>query len=711
MSLPSVAPRPDLTPPWSSRQSWPPPRTASMGGSPCGLPLQRPAVAYVPSPCRAGLRSVPRLHENSGSPRLQGEHQLRPATRRPPKPAAAKEPVASSRLAPGVRAPEVPGPAREEPSARSCPKLSSSPPPAASTAAVPAMPKVLPPPLAPADVRPMRSPSFLAPPSPSPGPARMLGPASPKRNASFVASPRCGTPTAPSSVPSMTQVPDSMLPTSSASFVAPPPPPPPCMSLSASQPDLQSPPATQRVIPMPQQGRPHFAHSPSWMAAASPLPTQSTADRSSAGGTTPSAPHPQLAIAVPSMQGQPPGVTNCLTWAPPDMAGGQPPLSRGLSFVPPPEPGFGMTQLGVSWVPPPSEVGVGLQPSLSWVPPPTDAGANLVPSLSWIPPPQVSVPALSFVSASASRQHPAKISTGIVNADSVLEAPTHLGICDGVSGVHHLGIPPDELPRDLLQSCGAKLESMARFSANVDDGTWLTGLIEEAFDATEAYGATTLLLATLRDANLVTASLGDCALLVLRPCSFTPLQLRPILKTEPGRYDSRRPVQVQRLHGFSDANAHTVIKGAMVSTTPVQHGDLLVMGSDGLFDNLRDEDIQLAVERGCAGFGGGGLPPPLPDPGRRRSSLQPPTPPALAPGPAQLQRTAEALVELAIARVKLDPPEAERQEPWGAQGGDVPANNADDTTALVAAVVLPDEVDDAGEDEEPLESCAGVINF
>jgi len=433
--------------------------------------------------------------------------------------------------------------------------------------------------------------------------------------------------------------------------------------------------------------------------------------------------HPSNSWAPP-----PVALQQSQSFVPPPVAAPQLPLSRAPSYTPPIVPVPGQAGQSHSWVPNPSAAGMGTHPGMQCAVPTAGLGTCPAPGLQWLQRPAgpeaagrpavapaalgpaSAVSDLRFVSAAFSRQHPAKVNTGIVNADAVDEGPAHLGICDGVSGVHHLGIPPDELPRELLRSCRARLQAAAR-PAEADDGTWLTGLIEEAYDATRAYGATTLLLAALRGSDLVTACLGDCALLVLRPCSLQPLRLRPIFKTEPGRYDSRRPVQVQRLHGFSDANAHTVIQGAMVSTTPVLPGDLLVIGSDGLFDNLRDEDIQLAVERGCAGFGGGGLPPPLPDPGRRRSSLQPPTPPALAPGPAQLQRTAEALVELAIARVKLDPPEAERQEPWGAQGGDVPANNADDTTALVAAVVLPDEVDDAGEDEEPLESCAGVINF
>jgi len=140
-------------------------------------------------------------------------------------------------------------------------------------------------------------------------------------------------------------------------------------------------------------------------------------------------------------------------------------------------------------------------------------------------------------------------------------------------------------------------------------------------------------------------------------------------------------VQVQRLPGFRDENAHIVISEVMVSTTPIQPGDILVVGSDGLFDNLRDQDIQMAVEQFCAS--------PV------RAS-------GLLPERELLQRTAEVLVDLAIASVNFAAASAPDEKLSG--------RNADDTTALVAMVVGSPEVctfsDD--EEEERLESCSGL---
>lgn len=488
---------------------------------------------------------------------------------------------------------------------------------------------------------------------------------------------------------------DSMMTTQSHAFAG--------LAYGMSPSGLRTPPAPQpRTLHMLHQFiPPPITNSPSWVQGPGLVPSQSS-DRllfmtNLVGSMTPSAPPPPF----PPMHGPSLGLARSLTWMPPDIATVQQQLQRGPSFVPPVEQPRASIMQSLSWAPPLAEAAgyVDSQPSLSWAPPCSDAANGSTArqqTLSWVPPAApVSFPELHFVSAAATKQHPAKISTGIVNADIVMETTMHLGICDGVSGVHHLGIPPDELPRDLLHHCREKLMYSGGRHSNKEDGAWLVGLIEDAFDATQAYGATTLLLATLRDTNLVTASLGDCALLVLRPSSLRPFRLRPIFKTVPGRYDSRRPVQVQRLHGFSDANAHTVIQGAMVSTTPVQHGDLLILGSDGLFDNLRDEDVQRTVEDCCASALNAAA----------CAGSQP-----LMPSCAQLRHVAAALVDLAIASVRLNRGEdAGCSAPWGGHGGDVPANNADDTTALVAAVVQSASPT-AMRDDEPLESCAGVID-
>merc|ERR1740130_2217843 len=72
-----------------------------------------------------------------------------------------------------------------------------------------------------------------------------------------------------------------------------------------------------------------------------------------------------------------------------------------------------------------------------------------------------------------------------------------------------------------------------------------------------------------------------------------------MFKTTPTRYDATKPVQVQRLPHMPVDRTHTVIQGAKLDACVVQSGDYIVMGSDGLFDNLQDDDIQRLIERHC----------------------------------------------------------------------------------------------------------------
>jgi len=702
----------------------------------------------VPSPCRTRSHhrcSAPGLHHFDGYPRPPAPEphaSRRPGQRRPPR-LVPREPVAT---APGAFQRGQQNQQRQQQQqqhSNSQPSLHF----ASNNAAVLTGASMLHPHggsghgatavanlLAPSeDSRPIstqRSASFVTASPSGQRPGHMHGAQSPSRSPFFVASPRTpahatnisaqqneGTPTmlgpSPSFVTTGFGPGSAALPVGPAvvpGYRTPPAPQKRAARCAQQHPEQQQPlchSPSWRATPQPstavQQPQHPMCHSPSWRAPPQPSPAENMPPllHGIASSMTPSLPPPSLALngggLPPALPAPPNGIPRSLTWMPPPEAlmHQQHQLRHEQSYVPPLElPGKARVQ-SFSWAPPATDMVAGFfpaKPSFSWVPPAVEGTRQ--PSLSWIPPPATAAAdcsELRFVSAWASKQHPAKASSGIVNADAVMETTMHLGICDGVSGVAHLGIPPDELPRDLLTCCREKLLSCSGRPTNTDDGTWLTGLIERAFDSTQAYGATTLLLATLRGSNLVTASLGDCALLVLRPCSLWPFRLRQIFKTAPGRYDTRRPVQVQRLHGFSDANAHTVIQGAMVSTTPVQHGDLLIIGSDGLFDNLQDDDVQHAVEDCCM------------------AALGPPGSPPIVPSPAQLRHVAATIVDLAIANVRLDQPDDAQCLPWSGHGGDVPANNPDDTTALVATVIQPPTPQPS--DDEPLESCAGVIDL
>merc|ERR1712014_93146 len=69
--------------------------------------------------------------------------------------------------------------------------------------------------------------------------------------------------------------------------------------------------------------------------------------------------------------------------------------------------------------------------------------------------------------------------------------------------------------------------------------------------------------------------------------------------TEPLRFDHNKPYQIARLEGVPEEQIAHVISRTRVSYTTVQHGDIIVMGSDGIFDNLHNEDVVSLVEKTC----------------------------------------------------------------------------------------------------------------
>lgn len=304
-----------------------------------------------------------------------------------------------------------------------------------------------------------------------------------------------------------------------------------------------------------------------------------------------------------------------------------------------------------------------------------------------------------FNSASTSRQHPIKTEMGAIEADVVEEAPCFLGVCDGVSEVQRLGIPPDEFPRELLQRTREGFEERdARIvnemnhrswpSAVPRDGSWLVDIIQDSYKIAETQGSTTMLLAVIEETNrLLVANLGDCCLLNLRRIPTQPQRLQIVYKTEARRFDHNKPFQIAKLDNVDEPQMANLIRSTRVDAVPTQHGDILVMGTDGVFDNLHDEDVVRIVERTC--------PWTPPAPGYNRIPQQPmwgafqslPSAPAVA----QLECAADAIVGEALNSVcKAEVDEKTGQMKWPPGARQTPSGlggKADDTTVIVGTVV------------------------
>ncbi|KAF3630243.1 putative protein phosphatase 2C 1 [Capsicum annuum] len=103
-------------------------------------------------------------------------------------------------------------------------------------------------------------------------------------------------------------------------------------------------------------------------------------------------------------------------------------------------------------------------------------------------------------------------------------------------------------------------------------------LIKGAHAATSSIGSATVIVSIFENGILKIASVGDCGLRVIRKGQM-------IFSTFPLEHYFDCPYQLS-----SEAVTQTYLD-AIVSTVDLQVGDTIIMGSDGLFDNIFDQEI------------------------------------------------------------------------------------------------------------------------
>jgi serine/threonine protein phosphatase PrpC len=99
----------------------------------------------------------------------------------------------------------------------------------------------------------------------------------------------------------------------------------------------------------------------------------------------------------------------------------------------------------------------------------------------------------------------------------------------------------------------------------------------------------------LKGANLVSANLGDSGYLVIRPKANGEVQL--VFKSEELQHSFNFPYQLGPQS--SDRPDH-----ADIHTMPVQIGDLVILGTDGLFDNFDERQICAVVQAAISASNG-----------------------------------------------------------------------------------------------------------
>jgi len=213
---------------------------------------------------------------------------------------------------------------------------------------------------------------------------------------------------------------------------------------------------------------------------------------------------------------------------------------------------------------------------------------------------------LSLVSGAHSIPHPAKAKTGGEDAHFVHDGKifSAIGVADGVgSNSFEHGIDAALFPRGLMSS-QTDLLNAHDWSQRPPDPV---GMLKHAWNhvVTEnTVGSSTICIVSLKGGSqrLHAVNVGDSGFLVLRDVSKDRRNLGTMFRRSVGRqacivfrstqqlHDFNWPVQIGRaLDG--DTSHFDTIQQAEVIDTDVQEGDIVVLATDGLFDNVSEDEI------------------------------------------------------------------------------------------------------------------------
>ncbi|XP_073153379.1 probable protein phosphatase 2C 55 [Henckelia pumila] len=164
------------------------------------------------------------------------------------------------------------------------------------------------------------------------------------------------------------------------------------------------------------------------------------------------------------------------------------------------------------------------------------------------------------------------------DAHFILQEAKSMGVADGVGGWSTRGIDAGEYSRELMHNV---VEAIINRSTG---GVGPKSVLEEAFSKTEAEGSSTACILTLDGRTLRAANVGDSGFLVMRGGKIAYTS-----PTQHHRFNS--PYQLGKTSRCDTPGVAEEI------AVPVQTYDVIIAGTDGLFDNVFPEDIEDVVNR------------------------------------------------------------------------------------------------------------------
>ncbi|KAJ3306580.1 Glycosylphosphatidylinositol specific phospholipase D1 [Kappamyces sp. JEL0829] len=180
-----------------------------------------------------------------------------------------------------------------------------------------------------------------------------------------------------------------------------------------------------------------------------------------------------------------------------------------------------------------------------------------------------------------------------VGEDAFFSRHDSMGVADGVGGWSEVkGANPALYSLKLMHYAKCQLEQHddlmgeLEYNFNLDEYSLTSpkNILSQSYACTnrdamkeKIIGSTTALILILRDDELRIANIGDCGVMIIRGGE-------PIFRSEEQQHSFNFPFQL-------GTNSRDSPNDTQLFTIKIQEGDVVVIGTDGLFDNVFDEDI------------------------------------------------------------------------------------------------------------------------
>lgn len=247
---------------------------------------------------------------------------------------------------------------------------------------------------------------------------------------------------------------------------------------------------------------------------------------------------------------------------------------------------------------------------------------------------------LKLHSGSCYLPHPDKVDTGGEDAHFICDKKQVIGVADGVGGWADVGVDAGVYARLLMSN------SMTAILEDSKDGVDPAKILEKAHADTKVIGSSTACIIALTNQGIHAINLGDSGFIVIRDGST-------VFRSPVQQYGFNFPYQL------ASGTGGDLPSSGQVFTFPVASGDVVVAGTDGLFDNLYDNEITALVVQA------------------KRSGLEP-------------QATARNIASLAQQRAQ----DRHRQSPFAAAAHDAGfryiGGKLDDITVVVSYITGED---------------------